>query len=82
METGPWNECVPVRMADDAKIHMVSNTRQAAELLANRWPIHRGRAYENAIGVCQTVLEGDCPSYVARAAFVAAAKEANVLVVH
>ncbi|WP_046117581.1 DUF982 domain-containing protein [Ensifer aridi] len=79
METGPWNECVPVRMPNDTKIHMVSNTRQAAELLMKHWPISRGKAYENAVEVCQAALERDYPSYMARAAFVAAAKEARVI---
>jgi hypothetical protein len=66
-------------MPNDTKVHMVSNTRQAADLLTKHWPIRRGKAYENAIEVCQAALERDYPSYVARAAFVAAAKEAHVI---
>ena len=82
METGPWNECVPVRMPNDTKIHMVSNTHQAAELLKRHWPATHGPAYENAINVCLAVLERDRPAYLARAAFVAAAKEAHVILVN
>ncbi|WEX74215.1 DUF982 domain-containing protein [Sinorhizobium numidicum] len=78
MDTGPWNECVPVRLPNETAVHMVSNTRQAAELLAKSWPVSHGKAYENAIEVCLAVLERDYPSYIARAAFVAAAKEAQV----
>lgn len=81
MDPGPWNECVPVRMPDDSKIHMVSNTRQAIELLTQRWPASHGQAHQAAIDVCRAVLERDSPAYFARAAFVAAAKEARVNVV-
>nr|WP_309486611.1 DUF982 domain-containing protein [Sinorhizobium sp. 8-89] len=79
MDTGgPWSECVPIRMPNETTVHMVSNTRQAAELLSKHWPVNRGQAYRHALDICQGVLERDWPSYVARAAFVAAAKEAGV----
>ena len=81
MDPGPWNECVPVRMPDNSKIHMVSNTRQAFELLTQHWPTSHGQAYLAAIDICRAVLDRDSPAYVARAAFVAAAKEARVNVV-
>ncbi|YCI05462.1 DUF982 domain-containing protein [Ensifer sp. D2-11] len=81
MDPGPWNECVPVRIPDDPQIHMVSNTRQAVELLTTRWPVSHGQAYRAAIDICMAVLERESPAYVARAAFVAAAKEAQVNIV-
>ncbi len=61
MDPGPWNECVPVRMPDNSKIYMVSNTRQAFELLTQHWPTSHGQAYLAAVDICRAVLDRDSP---------------------
>lgn len=57
----------------------ISSTTEAAEVLLNEWPTEPGKKHLAARNACLKVLEGLAESRQARAAFEAAAREANVL---
>ena len=57
---------------------IVTNTRQAAELLLSRWPVDGGAKHLAARKACLAVLEGIKKGRDARKAFEAAAIEANI----
>ncbi|UFX03832.1 DUF982 domain-containing protein [Sinorhizobium medicae WSM1115] len=80
MNVGPWSEAVLVRLPDKGFIESVATTRSAATLLSNRWPVVKGSAYTFAVQTCADVLIGQSPSYLARRAFVEAAKEIGIAV--
>ncbi|RVG48201.1 MULTISPECIES: DUF982 domain-containing protein [Sinorhizobium] len=80
MNVGPWSEAVLVRLPDTGVIESVATTRRAATLLSERWPVVYGSAYTLAVQTCADVLIGQAPSYVARRAFVEAAKEIGIAV--
>lgn len=72
----------PVRVMVDprgATADVVSTVRRAAELLLEDWPAGGGPALTAAKAACLAALEGTGTVAAARAAFVAAAKEADVL---
>jgi hypothetical protein len=58
---------------------IVLTTRDAAEVLLKDWPLE-SRKRARAMEVCLSVIRGEKPPYVARRAFVEAAREARVLV--
>lgn len=62
-------------------ITVVTSARQAAEILLDpKWPAERSRRQLAAQQACLDALEGRKPADVARAAFIAAADEAGVLI--
>jgi hypothetical protein len=52
---------------------------QAALFLIREWPATRGEKYRASLQACLDVLDGKKLPYRARKAFVAAAREANIL---
>ena len=60
---------------------MVNSVRDAAEMLVKGWPEEgRGPAYRAALQACHDALAGSAKPAVARAAFMAAAREAGIIV--
>ncbi|KRB20300.1 hypothetical protein ASD99_30605 [Mesorhizobium sp. Root695] len=57
----------------------VERVAQAADILLNRWPVKTGRCHVAARKACLGVLEGLKEAGYARAAFVNAAIEADIL---
>ncbi|MCR6502564.1 DUF982 domain-containing protein [Shinella sp. CPCC 101442] len=49
-------------------------------VLAEKWPVTYGRAFQRALAFCARAMEGKCSPSRARLAFLAAAREANVVV--
>lgn len=83
METRQFDQ--PVRVAlgrNGSMIHVVSNTKQAAEILANRWPAKAAGASSHlaARRACAEALDGRKRAVAARRAFEEAAREAEILV--
>ena len=71
---------VPVTIETDRQL-AVTDTVQAAEMLIEAWPKdRRGPKYRAALRACMDVLEQRRGVAGARKAFIAAAKEAHVLV--
>jgi hypothetical protein len=52
---------------------------QAALLLIREWPDNPGQKHHIALQTCLHALHGKKPPYLARRAFVAAAREARIL---
>lgn len=79
MNPKPWSK--PVKFEERlARYRTITNTEEAAHYLLNRWPSEGGRRHLKAQEVCLAVLESKMPPSRARAAFVAAAKEAGMFV--
>ncbi|UVK46245.1 DUF982 domain-containing protein [Mesorhizobium sp. AR07] len=58
----------------------VERVAQAADILMNRWPVVTGQRHMVARKACLAVLEGKKEASVARATFINAAIEADILV--
>jgi len=59
---------------------VVASTRDAAAVLLKDWPLAESSKRTRAMEACLSVIRGEKPPSVARRAFVAAAREARVLV--
>jgi hypothetical protein len=73
----------PVRIAlgrTGRTVFNVDRVAQAADILMNRWPVATGQRHTVARKACLAVLEGKREAWVARAAFLDAAIEADILV--
>ncbi|MEZ2209765.1 DUF982 domain-containing protein [Sinorhizobium sp. CB7] len=61
--------------------HTSLNTVDLARALLTQWSVNEGKAFEEALHTCLTVLvDEDRPPQEARAAFVKAAREAGIVV--
>lgn len=62
------------------RFRIVRGLVDALDVLDGRWPEDRkGQAHEAAVASCRSALDGAIETAVARRAFVAAAKEAGIL---
>ncbi len=59
---------------------VVVSTRDAAAVLLRDWPLTDSAKRARAMEACLRVIRGEKPPYVARRAFVEAAREAKVLI--
>jgi hypothetical protein len=59
------------------RYRVISNSREASDLLLGRWPPEHGQCYHAALRVCQAVTSRPGE---ARLAFIDAAREARVLI--
>jgi hypothetical protein len=59
---------------------VVASTRDAAEVLLKDWPLAESSKRTRAMEACLSVIRGEKPPSAARSAFIAAAREAKVLV--
>lgn len=63
------------------RARVINSVVALAEVLLTQWPVTDGEAYQEALRVCLDVLENPArPAEDARAAFVAAARDAGVTV--
>ncbi|PBC21247.1 MULTISPECIES: DUF982 domain-containing protein [unclassified Mesorhizobium] len=60
-------------------VYKVERVAQAADILLNRWPFATGKSHVAARKACLAALEGIKEASVARAAFVKAATDADIL---
>ena len=79
MQKGWFDRPIPVIVGRVRTVHRVSNAREAAHLLINRWPRQGTAVHVRARTVCLAVLHGEQQPNAAREAFVEAAREAEVL---
>src|SRR6478609_5221826 len=77
-ETTFWNR--PVVIVIGSAKHIVRNTREAAWLLADQWPVIGGKSFIRALRACAASLEGKKSATYARLALIAAARHANLSV--
>lgn len=79
MQKGWFDKPIPVIVGTVRTVHRVSNAREAAHLLINRWPRQGTATHVHARTVCLAVLHGEQQPNVAREAFAEAAREAKIL---
>lgn len=79
MQKGWFDKPIPVIVGAVRTVHKVSNARDAAHLLINRWPRQGTATHVRARTVCLAVLHGQQKPSAARDAFAEAAREAEVL---
>lgn len=73
-----WQQPVVLELDGIGDYRTIRNTREAAEVLLDKWPTHEGVAYKAAIRMCRYVLSGEQPANYAREDFIAAAVEAFI----
>ena len=78
MNIGLWHKPVTVRADGAIDMLTVTTTAQAAQILLNRWPTRRGKAFEKAKIICVQVIEGRNTPKKARKAFLKAARKAGL----
>ncbi|MGE0502709.1 MAG: DUF982 domain-containing protein [Rhizobiaceae bacterium] len=80
MENNRFDTPVTVRSPAPGPDRVLKSAREANDYLLNAWPGKRGPKHREALQACHDALAGDKPAMTARRAFVAAAREASVLV--
>ena len=71
---------VTIEIDETGELRNVSSVADAAEILRQNWPVDRGRELSRARRACLDAMEGTGSVEEARTAFVAAAKEAGILI--
>lgn len=78
MKTAEWSKVVWLEIDGDRPARLrISNSRQAAECLLERWPRKNNKAYKHAVLGCSRALKGLISDEIARIFLVEAAKQAN-----
>ena len=80
MDEKPFEKPVIVELGKVGRYREVNSTKEAVECLLMRWPNNRGPRHDNALDACFKVLDTNRSTVDARNAFVAAARESDVLV--
>jgi Protein of unknown function (DUF982) len=70
----------PVRVETAGRFRVISSTRAAAQWLLYHWPTEGGSEHRAARVACIAVLKNEQPPDHVRWAFIAAAKEAGILI--
>jgi hypothetical protein len=78
MEKNRFENPVAVKGADGAT-QLLRTAQEASDYLLNRWPGKRTLKHRAALQACRDVIAGDKPAMTARRAFIAAAREVDVL---
>ncbi|MBB3594356.1 hypothetical protein FHX08_004760 [Rhizobium sp. BK529] len=73
-----WEAPVLVICKRSGRMHMVTTTEEALNILLNAWPVSTGKAFLRALQVCADVDAGLRTPHEARECFIAAAQEADI----
>jgi hypothetical protein len=74
-------EVVTIETDQPGRLANITNTRQAAEQLTEKWPAaHKGALYRKAVKACMDHLRGKKDAGAVRKAFIGAAREADIFV--
>ncbi|MBP1845906.1 hypothetical protein J2046_004180 [Rhizobium petrolearium] len=76
-----WRIPVSVELYGPGNHELIFCTGDAADCLLNDWPVDDGENFHEALRTFMLVMDGLAEPEEARAAFVAAAKEAGLLVI-
>ncbi|MER9832529.1 DUF982 domain-containing protein [Mesorhizobium sp. M0134] len=79
MPTKRFKKAVVVQPGRIDRDRVVVSVSDAAEMLLREWPQSASKSRLTAIEACLAVLRGEKPPRIARQAFLAAAKEARIL---
>lgn len=78
MKTAEWTKVIWLEMGDHDPVRLrISNSRQAAECLLERWQRKNNKAYKLAVMGCSRALKGLISDEIARIFVMEAAKQAN-----
>lgn len=78
MKAAEWTKIVWLELGDENPVRLrISNSRQAAECLLERWPRKNNKAYKLAVMGCSRALKGLISDEIARIFLMEAAKQAN-----
>ena len=78
MKAAEWSKVVWLEIGDVNPARLrVSNSRQAAECLLERWPRKNNKAYKHAVMGCSRALKGLISDEIARIFLMEAAKSAG-----
>lgn len=80
MENNRFETPVTVKAATTGADLLLRTAREANDYLLNSWPGKRSPKHRAALQACHDALAGDKPAMNARRAFIAAAREVDVLV--
>ena len=76
-----WDRTIAILLPGFHRAMEIRDARNAMFVLAEKWPVTYGRAFQRALAFCAKAIEGKCSPSRARLAFLAAAREANVAVI-
>ena len=78
MKTAEWSKVVWLEIGDVDPVRLrISNSRQAAACLLERWPRKNNKAYKHAVLGCSRALKGLISDEIARIFIMEAAKSAG-----
>lgn len=80
MENNRFETPVTVKSSVAGTSQVLRTTREASDYLLKSWPGKRGDKHRAALQACHDAIAGDKPASTARRSFLAAAREADVLV--
>lgn len=80
MENNRFETPVSVRSDTAGTVLLLRTAKEASDFLLNNWPGKRSPKHRAALQACHDAMAGDKPAMTARRAFIAAAREVDVLV--
>ncbi|WP_420829018.1 DUF982 domain-containing protein [Ensifer adhaerens] len=81
MLAATWDSTLVILLPGMSRAIEIKDARNAQFVLAERWPVTYGPAFQRALAFCARATEGKCSPTRARLALLAAAREAKVAVV-
>jgi hypothetical protein len=80
MENNRFETPVTVKSATAGTNQLLRSAQEASDFLLNSWPGKRSPKHRAALQACHDAMAGDKPAMNARRAFIAAAREVDVLI--
>lgn len=78
MKTAEWTKVVYIEIAGERREYVrITNTREAARCLLEKWPARDSRSYKHAVVGCSRALKGYISDDMARLFLIEAAKAAK-----
>lgn len=81
MENNRFEAPITVKSATPGTNQVLRTPREASDFLLNSWTGKRSPKHRAALQACHDALAGDKPAMNARRAFIAAARENDLLVI-
>ncbi|MEK1871266.1 MAG: DUF982 domain-containing protein [Rhizobium altiplani] len=78
LSTSDWTFGLEIWLPDFPQPIDIKGTGEASALLADKWPVTFGPAFERALAVCAAVMEGLLPADDAKLALIDAAEEVGI----
>lgn len=82
MDTKMWVTPITIDIRSDGHYRVVTSAKEAAKVLSNEWPPVDSPLLRNALAQSSAALRGAVSPEVCRAAFLRAAREAGIPVIH